>query len=306
MIVSELSCEDLDNRLAGPGLRLRTGAFVTCAQSSIGSVAAGIRQLYADYRLAEDSEFCDFYVRLALPGNLRRWWRRQVLFSFDDHAPFAPLPYAHAFPVFEWGLNWCVSQHCHNYLIVHAAVVERSGYAAIFPAPPGSGKSTLCAALVNRGWRLLSDELTLIDLDDSTLTPLPRPVSLKNQSIEVIRRFAPDAVLSRPVADTLKGTVAHMKPPLNAVRREADRARPGWIIFPRYEAGSATKLGALPKSDTFMKLADNCFNYSLLGTRGFDALVEVVDSSDCFEFCYSDLDEAILAFDALAKTTQRE
>jgi len=208
--------------------------------------------------------------------------------------------------VFEWGLNWCVSQHCHNYLIVHAAVVERSGYAAIFPAPPGSGKSTLCAALVNRGWRLLSDELTLIDLDDSTLTPLPRPVSLKNQSIEVIGRFAPDAVLSRPVADTLKGTVAHMKPPLEAVRREADRARPGWIIFPRYEAGSATKLGALPKSDTFMKLADNCFNYSLLGTRGFDALVEVVDSSDCFEFCYSDLDEAILAFDALAKTTQRE
>jgi predicted ATPase len=30
----------------------------------------------------------------------------------------------------------------------------------ILPAPPGSGKSTLCAALVTRGWRLLSDELT--------------------------------------------------------------------------------------------------------------------------------------------------
>ena len=41
--------------------------------------------------------------------------------------PFAPLPLDQAFPMLEWGLNWCVSAHCHQYLIFHAAVVEKSG-----------------------------------------------------------------------------------------------------------------------------------------------------------------------------------
>ena len=53
--------------------------------------------------------------------------------------------------------------HAHQYLIIHAAVVEKNGLAAILPAPPGSGKGTLTAGSVLSGWRLLSDELTLID-----------------------------------------------------------------------------------------------------------------------------------------------
>ncbi len=100
----------------------------------------------------------------------------------------------------EWGLNWCVSAHCHQYLIFHAAVIEKSGRALILPAPPGSGKSTLCAGLVNRGWRLLSDELTLIDIASCGVVPLPRPVSLKNASIDVIRAYAPAAAIGAACA----------------------------------------------------------------------------------------------------------
>jgi hypothetical protein len=300
LIISELSFQDLQRRLASQGLRFRTGRFVICARTSILSVAIGIQQLYADYTLAEESDFCDFYINLALPGNLRRWLRRQVLFSFDDQTPFAPLPFAHAFPVLEWGMNWCVSQHCHTFLVIHAAVIEKGGRALILPAPPGSGKSTLCAALVNRGWRLLSDELTLIDLERRDFTPLPRPVSLKNQSIEVIERFEPTAVLSVPVQDTLKGTVAHMKPPGDSVQRSLESAQAGWIVFPRYQAAAATSLLPMPRAKAFMQVADNAFNYSLLGATGFDVLADVVERSDCYEFCYSDLDEAVGAFDELA------
>jgi hypothetical protein len=38
----------------------------------------------------------------------------------------------------------------------------------------------------------------------------------------------------------------------------------------------------------------------MLGDRGFEALASLVDDSDSYEFCYSVLDEAVAAFDALA------
>jgi predicted ATPase len=46
--------------------------------------------------------------------------------------------------------------------MLHAAVVEKNGKALILPALPGSGKSTLSAALAMNGWRFLSDEFTMI------------------------------------------------------------------------------------------------------------------------------------------------
>ena len=63
---------------------------------------------------------------------------------------------------------------------------------------PGSGKSTLAAGLVYRGgWRLLSDELALLSLGDGAVSALPKPISLKNESIAIMKRFAPGASFSR-------------------------------------------------------------------------------------------------------------
>jgi HprK-related kinase A len=201
----------------------------------------------------------------------------------------------------EWGLNWCVSSHCHQYLIVHAASVEKYGAALVLPGPPGSGKSTLCAALVSRGWRLLSDELTLLELPAGNVVPLPRPVSLKNASIDAIRKFSPDATLGPSVHDTVKGSVAHMTLPTESVRRATETARPRWIALPGYEHGAAPRLAALSKARAFMHLADNAFNYDVHGRRGFELLAQVVAGCDCFEFRYGSLEAAVAVFDDAAR-----
>ncbi|MBS0330704.1 MAG: HprK-related kinase A, partial [Proteobacteria bacterium] len=206
-----------------------------------------------------------------------------------------------AYPMLEWGLNWCVSMHAHHYLIIHAAVVEKNGLAAILPAPPGSGKSTLTAGLVLSGWRLLSDELTLIDRRTGLLHALPRPVSLKNQSIDVIRQFNPEAFINRVSHDTSKGSVAHMRPPRDSVLRQHEPARPGWVIFPKWEAGAETRLTPRSRAETFMFLAQNAFNYSHLGADGFRVGTTLIDHAHCYDFRYSALSEAVTAFDRLAE-----
>jgi HprK-related kinase A len=303
LILADLSRSELERRLAGPGLRLRAGPVVAQIQSPLSVVAECVALHYAAHPIEGSEGFADFFVRIDRPRDLRRWLRPQAVFYIDGEAPFTPLPLDQAFALLEWGLNWCISAHCHQYLIVHAAVVARSGRALILPAPPGSGKSTLCAGLIHRGWRLLSDELALIDPATSRVVPLARPVSLKNRSIDVIRAFAPAAVLSRPVHDTTKGTVAHMRAPPDSVRRAAEFASPTWIVMPRYEAGATAALTPLPKARAFMEMVNSGFNYSVHGRNGFAALARVVDRCECHTFAYGDLEEAATLFDALATTS---
>lgn len=301
MKVSAYTPAELQQQLKQPGLFLKTGAFAIHLQSDLPELARGISLLYADYPILRNQDFADFPVRLSRPHNLRRWFKPQVNFLFDNVPVFKPLPLDQALPMLEWGLNWCVSSHVNDCLIIHAAVVEKNGHAAILPAPPGAGKSTLCAALVNRGWRLLSDELALLRVTDGKLIPLPRPVSLKNQSIGILQRFAPNAVFSPTVRDTQKGDIALMRAPADSVERATEVAQPAWVIFPRYQAEEPAQLSALTPARTLLRVADNAFNYSLLGVSGFTTLTRLMDESQCYEFRYSQLDEAIAVFDELAR-----
>jgi len=297
--VADLPVGGVAHRLRRGGLDLRLGPFIARIESPIPAVAQGLTQLWAEAAVVEEG-FADFHVRLAPPAGLRRWLRPQVIFELDGVSPFLPLPREQAFAFLEWGLNWCVANHAHQYLVLHAAAVERHGGVAILPAPPGSGKSTLCAGLIARGWRLLSDELTLLSLATGEVAPLPRPVSLKNESIEVIHRFAPDALLSAPCHDTTKGSVAHMRPPATSIARDDEAAPPAWILFPRFRAGAPLEVAPRGRAQTFMAVVDNAFNYHVLGGAGFDAVAALMDRCTCFDLTYGDLGEAVAAVDRIA------
>ena len=300
MTVRELAPSALAARLRFPGIILRVGPFVIRLQTQVPAVVEALRLLYADFPVAPPEGLADFHLRVTPPRGLRRWWRPQVLFLTDGRSLFEPLPRAMAAPLLEWGLNRMIASRAHQYLILHAAAVEQRGRALVMPAPPGSGKSTLCAALTHRGWRLLSDEFALIRPADGRLVPLPRPVSLKDASIDVIRAFAPAAVLGPRVADTVNSVAAYMRPPGDSAARAQETALPAWIVFPRFQSGASTVLTPIPRARAFFRLAENAFNYTLLGKQGFETLARTIEACDAFEFVYSDLDEAVALFASLA------
>jgi hypothetical protein len=279
---------------------LVTGPFAFRISSRLNEIAATLHTLYGDFPLAPEGDFIDFHVRIRLSSGIRRAYRTQSIFDLDGVTPFKPLPGKQAFALLEWGMNWCIYSHAHHFLIIHGAILERDGCTILIPAPSGSGKSTLCAALMCRGWRLLSDELILIEPKTGLAYPLCRPVSLKNQSIAVLQAFEPDAFITKPIPDTSKGTVAHMRPTTESVLLANTPGKPKLVIFPRYRAGSKTTLSPLRKSEVFMSLVENAFNYSLLGSTGFSTLTNLVDHSNGFFAEYSSLEEVIAHINDLA------
>jgi HprK-related kinase A len=272
--------------------------------TSFADVARAIHVLYARHPYQIEPEFADFHIEVRQPQNLRRWFKRQAEFLIDGERPFEPLPRDQAPAFLEWGLNWSIAASCHQWLTIHAASLERNGMAVILPAPPGSGKSTLCAALALRGWRLLSDELTLIDPRSTLAHALARPINLKNASIELIRNFEPDAVWGPETYDTAKGLVTHLRAPDDSVDRMHEAAQPRWVIFPRYQPGAAPLLTPHGKAQTFIHFAQNAFNYSTLGSIGFDVTGRLVTQCDCYDFTYSQLDDALEVFDWLSGTAK--
>ena len=304
VLLSELPATEVRARLRRGGLNLGIGPFGVRVRSGLTALSQWLPCLYGDYPVADPEEFGDFQVRIDRPRGFRRWWRPQSLFRFDDQAPFKPLPLAQALPFFEWGFNWCVAQHAHRYLVLHAAVVARGNQALLLPGAPGAGKSTLCAGMVARGWRLLSDELALIRPERGDLVPLPRPISLKNASIPVIRRYSPGWQFGPACRDTAKGEVAHLRPPRASVEQATQPARVAWVVFPRFRPESELAFAPRPPEEAFRGLIGAAFNYPEQGVSGFHALADMANRSPSFSLGFSDLDRACRRLERLAEEGQ--
>lgn len=293
MILSDISRAELLERVRDRGISLRIFPLVIRIRSPIPVVVDGLIALYANHELCSEDGITDFHIAVSYGSTLSK---SRCVFTVDGFAPFTPLAAGEAFAFFEWGLNWCVTSYLHTWLTIHSAVLERNGRALILPAPPGSGKSTLCASLLLSGWRLLSDEMTLLDPHTGLVTPFPRPVSLKNKSIDIIRNRNKNVVIGPVAFDTLKGNVAHMRAPVESLHRADEKALPAWVIFPKYVADAPAQLTQRGKATSFMQLAENSFNQSAHGLRGFIALTRLIDQCDCYDFSYGHLDDAMALF----------
>ena len=87
-----------------------------------------------------------------------------------------------------------------------------------------------------------------------------------------------------------------------ASRRGQEPAEPRWLIFPRWAAEAPLTLEPIPKSEAFLMVATNAFNYEVLDATAFRLVTEMVRACDCYSLRYSDLDEAVNAIDALTRS----
>lgn len=278
-------------------ISLKLSPFKFQIETDIPAVANNIQTLYPDAQTVdreiqnESEEFIDYNLKLIQGGGLRKWVKGQARFLCDYREPFKPLNASQAFAMLEWGMNWTIAAHEMQYVIVHAGILAKNGRAVLFPAPPGSGKSTLTAHLAFNGWQLLSDEMALIDPITHRVIPFVRPICLKNSSIDLAKKWFPNGCFSTVATDTHKGDVIHLSPPDVSWQMATQSAEIKGVVFPNYRANQAMQIYQLSQAETFLQLAENAFNFQVLGLQGFDTVVNVVENAKCFEIFHNDLHE---------------
>lgn len=275
---------------------LRIPPITVRISSNLQSVSDHLGFYYGSYHIKsqpDENDFIDLDVAI-LPGlGIRRFWHRQSRFLLDADEPFLPLPIEQAAPLLEWGLNWCMAVRPLGYLAIHAAVVAKGKNSILLPGFPGAGKSTLCSSLVFLdGWRLLSDELALLDPDSGNLYPHPRPINLKNNSIDIVSNF-PGAKIGPRYFDTRKGTVAMAAPPLDSIKSAEQPARCRWVVFPTFVTGEDSWCEEISKAESFALIAEQSFNKDRMGETGFKALCAMLDEAKCYQIGYRSTDEAL-------------
>ncbi len=259
-------------------------------QTDITKVSENLRLIYGD-ALQVSNSAPDYFLKISSGAGLRKYFYPQARFFSDQQEPFTPIPIDNGYALLEWGMNWCIATQEMRFIIVHAAVLAKDGKAVLFPAPPGSGKSTLTAWLSHNGWRLLSDEMALIIPCTNTVIPFVRPICLKNQSIQLAKDWFPKGNFSSIAKNTHKGDVVHLSPPKESWEQKTTPAQIVAIVFPKYVKDHELQITSLNQVQAFMALADNAFNFSLAGDDGFKTIVKVVEQSQNYEVCYSQVHE---------------
>lgn len=303
-ITAESSILALAAPFAASAHLLRVPPVTIRVSTNLSAVVEHIELFYGSQRIDPHNAttaFIDFDIAVLKGVGLRRIWRPQAHFLLDGLEPFLPLPCDQSAPLLEWGLNWCVASRPLGYLTIHAAVVAKGEEALVLPGFPGAGKSTLCASLVFLDdWRLLSDELTLLDIDSGTLHPHPRPINLKNRSIDIVSGF-PGARIGPRYQDTRKGTVALAAPTVESVRAAEEPARCRWVVFPTYAPEEEAWCEELSRAEAFALIAEQSFNKDRLGESGFRAMCSMLDGARCYEIGYRSTEEALSLINDIRK-----
>jgi hypothetical protein len=101
-------------------------------------------------------------------------------------------------PLFEMDLYEQVGARAAPGWLLHAAAFDVKGRALVFCGASGAGKTTLTLALAARGFRLLTEEVVLVDTT-GTVRGLPRPIHVPAESPQRARIPASWAQLPYPI-----------------------------------------------------------------------------------------------------------
>jgi len=171
-------------------------------------------------------------------------------------------------------------------LLLHSGVVVRDGVAIVLPGESGTGKSTLTAACLARGFGYATDEMMALDLDRGSVTGVPRPLTMTSWSAAAVGLLPNDAGSGkRAVLPSEFGAMVVSGPLSVGHVVLARRGAPVSALWPATAGEGVTALLAA------------AFNHFRFGAVAWESVAEFIRSVKVWQF---DVADPLSAADELA------
>ena len=189
-------------------------------------------------------------------------------------------------------MNDAVSATSELFVVHAGSVIGPDGRAIVLPAASGSGKTTLTAGLIQAGCAYLSDEMAAFDPTSHRVIPVPRALSIKSGSINVLGIVVP-SLLHRAL-EVLDGSFPI---PARALGAEVGRPAPlGAVIAPSYRPDVPSELAPISRAEALTELIHQGFNVEAFGGgRAVDLLAGALEGARCYRLTVATLADAVSA-----------
>lgn len=165
-------------------------------------------------------------------------------------------------------------------LWLHAAAVERNGVALLLSGPSGQGKSTLSTRLCERGWRLLSDDISPTSMNADIVFPFPQAPR---------RRVFPGAVIDRHKLHILR------REEVSVESHEVSCApvQVGAIAYIEFGVTELTTVEKLAPGAASIELLRNAINFNDHRDAAVSKAASVGSRIPAYKLCYRNVTAAV-------------
>ena len=188
-------------------------------------------------------------------------------------------------------MSLCLSKTFFN---VHAASLVKGGTGFLFPGSQHCGKTTLTLGLIKKGYRLLSDDFTIIKRSSLEAMPFPRALNIREHTLPLITDFEDHLISKREfrITDETRWF-------LDLNEFCGSPYVPNRIVFPRLDPGGETRLEPFQKTMAALELLRNGIAPYLPDLpqpderSAFETCAQLVANAPTFRLSLGSIDEAI-------------
>lgn len=151
---------------------------------------------------------------------------------------------------------------------LHSAVLERNGTGTLLIGPYESGKTTFSIELLKRGWRLLSDDVALIDPASLAVEWFPKPLGIKRGNWADYEHFwdpQPDWIPPPTGAFLIPATAFELSHVVESIEA---------MVFLKYDGGAPSAVEELSPARAVVLASECSGGTSLESVRTLGALAE--------------------------------
>jgi len=184
-------------------------------------------------------------------------------------------------------------------LTLHAAALYKDDKCILLPGVSGAGKSTLTAALLSKGYQLLTDETAVIDLFDFGIYPVPMPLGLKEGSWQLLEHLYP-TLMSLPAHRRFDQKPVRYLPPPEIQDVTLARISATHIIFPQVSDGETGDLLSISLLQALAKLDETGYQVQdKLGEEKAESMLFWLAGLQAYEVHYQHFNQAVEVIETL-------